>query len=432
MGLLSDSGLQKKSGDIIIKYSNCLCIILYVVGIIWFCLLSAKPFNASTYFSENALLPGLVQRDFLSDRETRLYYDELQARVTNITDDNDKKNAVLSYVRQKFASIGLAAGDQNFSFQYPFALRNKPAVGSNIYGILRAPRLAGTEAIVINVPYESDKSGSSLPGLALLLGLATTFRRHTYWAKDIIFLVTDYEAIGIQAWTAAYHGNFHEYKQHLSFGELHERSGSIQAAIVLELSTNSISRLNIKFEGYNGQLPNLDLVNTASHLCRHESIPPTVQKRLDPKTDNEFQSSVHSFVTLLSMMSNQISGSATGNHGFFQKYHIEAITLQGVKMKNAKKSFNFGEVGRVIEGIVRSVNNLLERFHQSFFFYLLPATNRYISIGLYMPPFGLLVAAALVKAIALWIDSVETAVNGGKRNNKLVSVRMGAAATATR
>lgn len=29
----------------------------------------------------------------------------------------------------------------------------------------------------------------------------------------------------------------------------------------------------------------------------------------------------------------------------------------------------------------RSLNNLLERFHQSFFFYLLPSTDRYVSIG---------------------------------------------------
>jgi len=39
---------------------------------------------------------------------------------------------------------------------------------------------------------------------------------------------------------------------------------------------------------------------------------------------------------------------------------------------------------------MRSLNNLQERFHQSFFFYLLPATNRYISIGshyLYVSPF---------------------------------------------
>ena len=52
---------------------------------------------------------------------------------------------------------------------------------------------------------------------------------------------------------------------------------------------------------------------------------------------------------------------------------------------------------RVVEGIFRSLNNLLERFHQSFFFYLLPGTERYVSIGLYMIPFAILTSAGLVK-----------------------------------
>ena len=51
----------------------------------------------------------------------------------------------------------------------------------------------------------------------------------------------------------------------------------------------------------------------------------------------------------------------------------------------------------MIEGLFRSLNNLLERFHQSFFFYLLPATGRYVSIGLYMQPFGFLAAPLIVK-----------------------------------
>ena len=48
-----------------------------------------------------------------------------------------------------------------------------------------------------------------------------------------------------------------------------------------------------------------------------------------------------------------------------------------------RRSASLLQLGRVLEGICRSLNNLLERFHQSFFFYLLPATNRYISIGKY-------------------------------------------------
>ena len=52
---------------------------------------------------------------------------------------------------------------------------------------------------------------------------------------------------------------------------------------------------------------------------------------------------------------------------------------------------------RVVEGVFRSLNNLLERFHQSFFFYLLPSTDRYVSIGLYMPPFALMAIAGVIK-----------------------------------
>ena len=57
---------------------------------------------------------------------------------------------------------------------------------------------------------------------------------------------------------------------------------------------------------------------------------------------------------------------------------------------------------RVIEGIYRSLNNLLERFHQSFFFYLLPETRHYVSIGLYMPPFCCLLLGPMLSAIVHW------------------------------
>lgn len=45
---------------------------------------------------------------------------------------------------------------------------------------------------------------------------------------------------------------------------------------------------------------------------------------------------------------------------------------------------------RALEGMFRKLNHLLERLHQSFFFYLLPALSRFVSIGLYMPAVGFL------------------------------------------
>lgn len=32
------------------------------------------------------------------------------------------------------------------------------------------------------------------------------FTEQMYWAKDIIFLVTEHEQLGMQAWLEAYHG----------------------------------------------------------------------------------------------------------------------------------------------------------------------------------------------------------------------------------
>lgn len=52
---------------------------------------------------------------------------------------------------------------------------------------------------------------------------------------------------------------------------------------------------------------------------------------------------------------------------------------------------------RTLEGIFRKLNNLLERLHQSYFFYLLPSLSRFVSIGLYMPAFGFLVLILVLK-----------------------------------
>lgn len=59
---------------------------------------------------------------------------------------------------------------------------------------------------------------------------------------------------------------------------------------------------------------------------------------------------------------------------------------------------------QVVEGTMRSVNNLLERFHQSFFFYLLPSSHYYISIGTYMPAFGLVALPLLIQILTLWFS----------------------------
>jgi len=62
-------------------------------------------------------------------------------------------------------------------------------------------------------------------------------------------------------------------------------------------------------------------------------------------------------------------------------------------------------LGRTVESLFRSLNNLLEHLHQSFFFYLLMQANRFVSIGTYLPSAMLIAVNFSITSIALWIQS---------------------------
>ena len=67
------------------------------------------------------------------------------------------------------------------------------------------------------------------------------------------------------------------YPQVLDHGDLEARAGSLQAAINLDMSHEKFTHLNVKVEGLNGQLPNLDLFNLVTRLSTKEGLRPMVQ-----------------------------------------------------------------------------------------------------------------------------------------------------------
>uniref|UniRef100_A0A023GL44 Putative glycosylphosphatidylinositol anchor attachment protein gaa1 n=1 Tax=Amblyomma triste TaxID=251400 RepID=A0A023GL44_AMBTT len=306
----------------------------------------------------------------------------------------------------------------NFSLHYP--LGSKPTHhGENVYAILRAPRGAGTEAVVLSSPYRMEDSlhGSTLPGIALMVALAKYFRAQGSWAKDIIFLITEHELVGFQAWLDAYH-DVHTAPGVIDPGMLQARSGPIQAGINLELHSSRIKRLDLKLVGLNGQLPNLDLFNLVVELCLRESVHTTFHGQVSPYDLPPFEDWLHSFKTMTAMMAAQATGQPNGGHGLFHRYAIQALTLEGHADGVAVVSVGFDEVGRVLEGVFSSLNNLLERFHQSFFFYLLPSPRRYVSIGLYSPAFALIGLPGLLKAGVLFLSLSGDAKSADKASTK--------------
>lgn len=234
------------------------------------------------------------------------------------------------------------------------------------------------------------------------------FTEQKYWAKDLIFLVTEQEQLGMQAWLQAYKGAGSESDNGiLNAGTLIDRAGSIQAAINLELQGFDSEFVDIKIEGLNGQLPNLDLINLVQRIALKEGIPCGHQKTSRKRYTGSTSTQMRNFQHMLTMVLTQASGVPNGNHGLFHRYGIEAVTLEAHRTESTnsqRKSNGVAALLRLIEGVSRSINNLLERFHQSFFFYLIVSSDRFVSIGDYMPCLVLMVAVLMIKALIQWLS----------------------------
>ncbi|ERN06924.1 hypothetical protein AMTR_s00005p00261230 [Amborella trichopoda] len=332
----------------------------------------------------------------------------------------------------------------------------------NSVGIIRAPHGDGKEAIVLVSPYNSDKMELSD---ALSVGLAYSIfcllGRAAWLAKDIVWLAADSkfgEYASVAEWLKQYHDpvfigkklNFHPVDGDIQFvrgiSEDFKRAGTMAAAIVFKVLETSqgtgTDNVNIYAESSNGQMPNLDLINIVHYLAVHrhglhvevgklssllnslwlkmvgkflEGVSNIVGS-LNPKW--RFALPVLDYVegtaVLASSVYHQALGVPTGPHGAFRDYQIDAITLEisprvSLNSEMARSSF-LVRVGRLIEGIVRSVNNLLEKFHQSFFLYFLTSPSKFVSVGVYMIPFGLLVMPLPILAAALYSGKASEAL----------------------
>ncbi|XP_017963993.1 glycosylphosphatidylinositol anchor attachment 1 protein [Drosophila navojoa] len=410
MGLLSDPSISthNKLVDSLAKHMRKLCYVFYTAGVVWFMCLALPEFNHGTYLSENALSPGLVYPEIRidSNRLALQLLEELQRERKE-----HQSTTPHAWILGKFNEFGLETYIHNYTLRYPFG-GGKEFHGKNIYGILRAPRIGSTEGIVFSAPYRPPSSvhddiSASVP---VLLTFAEFARRKNYWAKDLVFLVTEQEQLGMQAWLEAYHDGDKKYDTSSSYlvpGNLPARAGALQAAVNIEVEDLEIDYVDVKIEGLNGKLPNLDMFNLVQRIMAREGVTSGYKQAPRKKRRTNYSTYEQNLRQMLAMLSAQTSGVPSGNHGLFHRYRIDALTISAAKRvtnSNVKSNPSSAAVPflKAIEGISRSLNNLLERFHQSFFFYLIVHNDRYVSIGDYMPALVALIACGFVKAYLIW------------------------------
>ncbi|KAF9926496.1 Glycosyl phosphatidyl inositol protein transamidase complex subunit [Linnemannia zychae] len=395
MGLLnrlSKAQRQQIFGRFVLSWMPTLSYIMIAVSFFWLLALPHQGYSKRTYLSENALLPGAANVQFTwDDYSAAEAYRDVVQRIASLPSIERAQE-----LEKQFNTIGLKSATQNYTLN----TSTESLHGVNTYAIFYAPRSDGTEALVLSAPWVSRDSKINTNAISMLLALGKAFKRGSHFSKDIIFVVSDGRAEGLQAWLKAYHG----IEKH-TYEPLKLRSGAIQAALNLDFSgTGDYNAIGIFFEGVNGQLPNLDMIKIIDNISL--TIAPvelTLHDELIPYTDNMTKNYLNSLRKMLYQMKYQAVGTPTGIHGLYLKYKIDAITIYGIDKPGwHSQRFNLFRVGALVESAVRSLNNLLEHLHQSFFFYLLSDVRRYTSIGLYMPPVIILGVSFIFQALSLW------------------------------
>ncbi|KAI1340668.1 Glycosylphosphatidylinositol:protein transamidase, GAA1 component [Xylariaceae sp. FL0016] len=386
MPRLLSSVLNMRRDPRLLKLPPYLSLLCILVGVAWLCMLPLDDYSRRTYISENALLPGQVHTYFGgSDQNVfrAFRYEVEELRSKSNTEVNDGLERI-------FRGIGLKVGRQNFTYHSA----GHTYAGENVYAILQAPRGDATEAIVLVAAWKNVKDEFNRNGVSLALALTRYFKRWSLWSKDIILVVPPDSRAGTQAWVDAYH-DAHDSSR---ISSLPIKSGALQGAVALDYPQDGrFESIHIVYDGVNGQLPNLDLINSINNIASGQmGMSASLQEmyRHSDKYPDRLR-------VMLRGMLKQGLGSAVGPHSCFIPYHVDAVTLQPV----GQGWHDEMGLGRLIEGTFRSLNNLLEKLHQSFFFYLLMHRERFVSIGTYLPSAMLIAANFTIMAISLWIKS---------------------------
>ncbi|PWY98660.1 ALG3-domain-containing protein [Testicularia cyperi] len=454
---------------------------MLVVGAVVLALVIPHPYSPvskGTYVDENALQPG--QARVYWDYFDVTYADMLSEKV-EVLGQHAGAEERAEFVGSEFAKFGLEAHLQRFVGAWG---GNR---GVNVYARSGTPRIDGREAVILSASWKSQWFGDNDPwatlrnqttdnhaepfsdsppptrkeqtpdrrtnvrGIASLLTLARYLSTQAHLSKDLIFVVTDGHVEGMSAWSSAYFGGDARGTDAILDG-----GSAVWNAISIDYPADSFSSLVVQYEGLDGQLPNMDVVNTlvriaertagglptslhagghangnggggqdsASHdsrllLWARRYLAPLLQlaaslvgaslstsaiDRSLIQYDDGLKSAFRQFSSGIGLVGTEHGMGSTGGigpHSFLQRYHVDAISIYAVP---ALGPYGFFHIGKVVESFVRSMSNLLERLHHSQFFYLLLTTHRFVPIGVVVLVPLFLSLSLTIRGLAIWFE----------------------------
>ncbi|KAI6036310.1 Gaa1-like protein [Pisolithus microcarpus] len=407
---------RKRATTFIYNNLSRLTTALLVTGYLWMSLIPIASLSQGTYIDENALQPAQVNTYWNWQDVHRA--DQYLYHLEGLRDRNSTSEERAQFIRNELANLGLRAATQNYTFTASSGLLS----GVNAYAIMASPRTPSSEAMVISATWRSEvgKEPYNLRGISIVLALAAFLKNYSLWAKDIIFVIGDGYLDGMQAWLNAYHGTI---PPNLETSLLEYTSGVIWTALNIDYSGHSFSHLGVFFEGLNGRLPNQDLINSVRLISHYTGgVPFIVYDHLEPndfpdrwqttsilanapdfiRQSPQLQDFEYRAKNIVRHINYQARGKPSGAHGLYHKFRIDAITLFAVP---ATGPHGFLALGRIVESALRTTNNLLERLHASFFFYLFTSPGTFMKIGKFLPSAVLVSAAMMISGLGDWVNA---------------------------
>ncbi|KAF9013977.1 Gaa1-like protein [Cyathus striatus] len=397
--------------SLLTRHLRSINILLFLVGYLWMLSLPLSYLSRGTYIDENALQPSQVNTYWnWGDVHTADRYLEHLERLRDMNATSDQR---AEFFLSEFQKLGILSYIQKYRFSA------SGMDGTNVYASLASPRGPGTEAMIISASWLSrtgEGDGTlNLRGVSTVLALANFLKGYSLWAKDIIFVVSDGYLDGMHAWLNSYHD---VSQSNLIRDNLMISSGVIWTALNIDYPGHSFSHLGVYFEGLNGRLPNQDLINCFSRISRFTGGVPVVlydhvdSAKLYTKVASWVPSVILNHVDLKSYFSRlqnifrhfsyQVQGRPSGVHGLFHRFRIDAFTVYAFP---ASGPHGFHAIGRIVESTLRTMNNLLERLHASFFFYMLTDHDQFMKIGSYLPSAIFISVALMVQGLQVWVSA---------------------------
>ncbi|KAF3989549.1 hypothetical protein FT663_03575 [Candidozyma haemuli var. vulneris] len=379
---LAESFLRRvhKSGIIpkVVKLLPVISFVFALASVAWLLVLPQDGQFRNTYISENALMPGQVTSYFRESEWNIVRGYRSETKKWNY-EESARSNPMLE---TWLTDLGLKVAH----------FEDDKTNSSTLYAIMHAPRGDNTESVVLVAPYITSTNEDNIGGLALAPALARYFGRMSIWSKNVIFVFPRDGHASLRSWVEAYHTS------------LDLTAGSIEAAIVLEYAKDSdnFDHLQLIYEGLNGQLPNLDLINTITTIARNENMHVGIQSTPGEElTRRDYGSRLRTLARGILHLAMAGLHKSTFGCEAFSGWQIQAVTIRAVGTGGP----DITQFGRIVDSTFRAVNNLLEKFHQSFFFYLLLSPKHFVSIGTYLP-------SAVLLAVAFALSSLCCLANG--------------------